>query len=114
PSRTARPGDAGSLPALENHNRDLPVSSALVVVISRPDLGHALPQPRPLVALGGPGPDRDLLGFDLDRDVRICPEVLVPVRVIGGAALGRNHDPAVAVVPVDQRRGALGAGLPPG
>ena len=62
--------------------------------------------------LASPIAHRDaLLVAELDRDVGVRLEVVVPVRVVGRARLRREDEDAVALELAHQRRDALGAGL---
>src|SRR4029079_7933448 len=95
------------LDALEDDDRDLPVGLALVLLVVRPDAVHQRPEPLWRVARRAARAGRDPLTLDLHPDLRRLPEVPVPARVLGGAALRRDDHRVVAVEAEDQRGRAL-------
>ena len=54
--------------------------------------------------------DRNGVAADLDRRMRVGQQVAVPGGVVVPAAVGREHDPVVAVAQVGHRRHPCGAG----
>ena len=77
-------------------------------------LRHRAPQLGLLVGRRSARAGCELVGLDLDVDVRIGAEVVVPRGRLVGPALGRDDQEIVAVAPVDQRRRALLAGAAAG
>src|SRR6478735_11725772 len=76
---------------LEQEDRDLPVGLLLVLGVRRVLLDRALPPLRALGALGDPGAVGRLVGAVLEVDLGVLDEVVVPGRVVGRAALGRDR-----------------------
>jgi hypothetical protein len=65
-----------------------------------------------LLAFGAVRPDGNALASDLDLDVRLRDQVVVPAGVLRRPALRRDHRPGVAIGNPEQRRGARLARLP--
>src|SRR5581483_7956683 len=93
--------------ALENHDRDLAIGPSLVVVVGWPHRRHQIPQPSSLSPFRSVSADRDSLPLDLDRRLRMRLEVLVPIGMVGRAALGRDNHPRFVIAAIDQRRRPL-------
>src|SRR5581483_7811020 len=91
---------------LEEDHRDLAGGPRLVLVVGRPDRGHRLPQRRALRRGGGAGAGLEALGQHLHVDLGLCAQVLVPRRMGRRAPPGGHDHVALAVPPVDERRGA--------
>src|SRR5690348_5745220 len=80
PMRLA-PAIRASADGIQHHDWDLPATCLdLVVGIGREECHRLLPQPRPLLARGGPGLRAHLLGAHLDVDVWIGQDIAVPAR----------------------------------
>src|ERR1700740_1371107 len=75
--------------------------------VGRPELGWLLPQPRALLAGGGPGPRLQLRGPDLHVNVRVGEDIAVPAGVCRRPAFRGDYDIAVADVPIKQREDEL-------
>src|SRR5581483_8719137 len=90
---------------------DLPIGLLLVLGEARHELLLPLPDPVPLLALGDASAHIEGVGADLDGDVRVCLDVVEPVGVRRGAALGREDSEAVAHLLVGQRIDPLLAAL---
>src|SRR3954447_21027769 len=97
--------------ALEDHDRDLALRPALVVVVVGPDLGHLTPQLGPLLGRRVPRARPELVVADLDLHLGVLADVEVPGRVLGRAALRGDDHRVVACHAVDERAAALRAGL---
>ena len=97
-------GGAGLGP-LDGEDRDLAGGPGREVVQGRHGLRALAEQPVPLGADGQVGPGRELLGPDLDGDVRVRDQVVVPARMGGRPAVGGDHHVAAAVGGVRQRMG---------
>src|SRR5205085_8121960 len=82
---------------------DLALGFALVIGVGRPELQRLFPQPRALLAGGGPGARLHLGGPDLHVDFRVGEDVAVPAGVLRCAAFRGDDDVAVAGFPVEQR-----------
>src|SRR5918992_2494097 len=83
--------DASSARTLEDDDGDLPVGLFLVGGEVRDALLLGLPDPRTFLTFGYPGDRIPLLGPDLDRDLRVRLQVVVPVGVGGSTALRSEH-----------------------
>lgn len=79
---------------------DLAGCPLLVVVVLRPDIRHQPPQGWPVFPDGWFGAGANLVGADLNPNLRVREKVAIPVRVLVGTAVGGDHDVAVAVVAV--------------
>src|SRR6516162_10734760 len=88
---------------VQHDYRDLTLGLALIIGVGRPELQCLFPQPRALLALGGPGPRLRLHGPDLYLDVRVGEDVAVPAGVLRRAAFRGDHEIAITVLPVEQR-----------
>src|SRR5215212_3993460 len=97
--------------ALEDHDRDLALRPALVVVVVGPDLGHLAPQLGPFLGRRVPCARLELVVADLDLHLGVVADVQVPGRVLGRAALRGDDHRVVARHAVDERAAALRAGL---
>src|SRR5205823_4964581 len=70
-----RPTSLLSADGVEHDHRDLALGLLLVIGVGRPELQRLFPQPRALLARGGPGPRLQLRGPDLHLDLRIGEKV---------------------------------------
>src|SRR4029453_6099582 len=108
------PSGRRSADRIEHYDRDLAVGNLLlVVVVGRPEGGGLLPERRAFRAAGGAGEHLLLLGADLDLDLGVGEDVLVPARMLGRAALGGDDEVAVAGLAVEQREQEFLPGLAP-
>ena len=85
-----------SADGVEHDDRDLALGLLLVIGVGRPELERLFPQPRALLAGGGPGPRLHLRGADLHLDLRVGEDVAVPAGVLRRAAFRGDDDIAVA------------------
>src|SRR5690242_2643030 len=93
---------------IEHYDRDLPVGHLLLVVgVGRPERDGLLPEIGAFGAAGGASAHLLLLGADLDLDIGVGEEVLVPAGMLGSAALGGDDEVAVAGLAVEQREQEL-------
>src|SRR5262245_19349985 len=99
---------------LQDDERNLALSLALVVVVVRPLRGHQLPQLRLLLGRRVPRPDPEAVAEYLELRVGVRLQVQVPGRVLRQASLGGDQQVVVTVLAVDQRSGALLAALAAG
>src|SRR5581483_8257147 len=111
-----REAHAGTLrrSRLEHDDRDLAVGPRPVLVVVAPHLVRPPPEPLALLALGDVRASRQNAVEDLDLDVRVLREVLVPAGMLGRPAVGGDDHVAVAVPRVDERRRPRPAALPAG
>ena len=86
---------------VQHDHRDLALGLALIVGIGGPELKRLVPEARPFRAGGGPRPRLELPGPDLNLDHRVGQHVLVPARMLGRAALGGDHEVAVAGLAIE-------------
>src|SRR6058998_203524 len=99
--------------SLQDHDRDDPARLPFVVGEPRVPALLLLPDPVALVSLRHPCPGPDGLLADLDRHVGIGDQVVVPVGIRRGPALGgEDRVPSVELL-VRERVHTLGAGLRP-
>src|SRR4029079_14996116 len=90
------------------------VGLRLVLVVVRPDLIRLPPELFALFALRSARPSREDLVLHLQLDFWGLRQVLVPARILRGAAFRRNDHVAVAVLRVDERRRARLTAFPTG
>ena len=93
----------------QSHHRYSASGAALVLGELRIERRLAAVQLVPLAALGEGRGDGDSVGADLDADLGICDEVVIPVWTGGRTRLGCEHDPSVTIGQVHQR---VDPGLP--
>src|SRR5262245_61172444 len=92
-----------SVDRVEHDDRDLAIAGLLlVIVVGRPEHGRVLPELRPLLAARGARPRLELLGGDLNLDLGMGEDVLVPAGMIGRTALRGDDEVAVARLAVEQ------------
>src|ERR1700730_17147471 len=103
-----------SADGVQHDHRDLALGLLLVIGVGRPELQRLFPQPRALLARGGPGPRFDLCGPGLHVDLRVGEDVAVPAGVLRGAAFRGDHDIAIPGFPAEQREDESLSRLPAG
>src|ERR1019366_8297063 len=96
---------------LEHHERDLALGALLVAAVPGISGERLGPKSLTLLRRGDLRADGSVLSPDLHCCVRVRAEVVIPPRVVGVPALGRNEDNVGMILNVHQRRGALDAGL---
>src|SRR5947207_14929343 len=95
----------------QDHEWYLAPGSLLVVAVFAVGGDGLRPEPLAFLRRRDAGADAAALGSDLDRRVRICPQVVVPGRVPAVAALGGDDDDVRPVLDVEERRAALDPAL---
>src|ERR1700739_3021953 len=89
-----------SADGVEYDHRYLALGLLLVIGVGRPELQRLFPQPRSLLAGGGPRPCLQLRGPDLHVDIRVGDQVAVPARMLRRTALRGDHEITVSSFPV--------------
>src|SRR5580698_2650192 len=87
---------------VQHHHGDLSLRLLLVIRIRRPEFQGLLPEPGALLASDGPGFGLELFRSDLNVDLGIGNQVLVPARVVRCAAFRCDDDVAVTGLAVEQ------------
>jgi len=91
-----------SADGVEHDDGDLALGLALVIGVGRPELQRLFPEPRALLAGGGPGVRLHLRGPDLHVDLRVGEDVAVPAGVLRCAAFRGDDEIAVTGFPEEE------------